>query len=239
MKISFIIPALNEEKLVLRTLRSLQCVRGKDVEIILSDDGSSDKTCTHARPLVDEIVLLSQPHSTIGTCRNRGAKQASGDVLWFLDCDSSIPNLPAALTYVQQQFTADPELVGLTVHSYVYAGERKLVDHFWLGQRNWLIWVTNILGLGQGSGECLIVRRETFMQIHGFNEQLTSNEDHDLFFRLSRLGKTRLSWKFYVEISPRRFRVEGWNKVLWTWFVNWIRTFIFRKPNPAPWERRD
>ena len=55
--ISIIIPALNEEQVLPRTLVELQIVRGKRVEIILVDGGSADNTVQCAEGLIDRLVL--------------------------------------------------------------------------------------------------------------------------------------------------------------------------------------
>jgi rSAM/selenodomain-associated transferase 2 len=88
MKVSVIMPVLNEASGIAATLAPLQEARAKGHEVILVDGGSSDGTPEKARPLVD-VVLTSQP----GRARqmNRGARAASGEVLWFLHADTLAP----------------------------------------------------------------------------------------------------------------------------------------------------
>ncbi len=87
-KISIIIPVLNEASGIGETLAPLQQLRSAGHEIILSDGGSRDRTVAIAEPLVDKIIT-SPPGRAVQM--NRGAGQASGDILWFLHADTIPP----------------------------------------------------------------------------------------------------------------------------------------------------
>ena len=89
MKLSIIIPALNEDDNLLSTLKSLDSLKKHNAEILLVDGGSHDNTKDIARPFVSAVLT-----SEAGRARqmNHGAKHASGDILWFLHADSLIPD---------------------------------------------------------------------------------------------------------------------------------------------------
>ncbi len=83
MKVSVIIPTFNEEKNIRDCLESLSNQSYKDLEIIVVDDGSTDKT-------VDKLIvetLLKQEHLGAGAARNLGARHAKGEILVFVDAD--------------------------------------------------------------------------------------------------------------------------------------------------------
>jgi rSAM/selenodomain-associated transferase 2 len=88
-KLSIIIPCLNEEALIGRTLSSLQDLRRLGHEIIVVDGESRDQTCKCARGLADRIIV-----SGPGRARqmNSGARAAGGDILLFLHADSILPD---------------------------------------------------------------------------------------------------------------------------------------------------
>src|SRR5687768_3226235 len=92
MKISIVIPAYNEEKLLPATLESVQAAaagfgaRGWEHEIIVCDNNSSDRTAEIARAKGARVVF--EPINQIGRARNSGAAAASGDWLIFIDADS-------------------------------------------------------------------------------------------------------------------------------------------------------
>ncbi len=83
MKVSIIIPAYNEEKVIGQCLESLENQSYKDIEVIVVDDGSTDKTIEKVKGL----QLLKQTHKGPGVARNLGVKQASGEIVVFVDAD--------------------------------------------------------------------------------------------------------------------------------------------------------
>lgn len=90
MKVSVIIPAYNEEKVIGECLESLAKQTSKDLEIILVDDGCSDKTLEKVSLFTSHyslVTVLRQKHLGAGSARNLGAKHAKGEILVFVDAD--------------------------------------------------------------------------------------------------------------------------------------------------------
>lgn len=81
--ISIIIPTYNEEDVILNCLDSLSKQSFTDFEIIIIDDGSTDKTLEN----LNQIRVFHQNHLGAGAARNLGAKQAKGEILVFVDAD--------------------------------------------------------------------------------------------------------------------------------------------------------
>lgn len=234
------IPVYNEEKLIQETLLKLQPLRALGVEVIVSDDGSTDNSVQLARPLADNVIVRTEPHTTIGACRNRGAKAAQGDILWFIDADVRLPKAEQAYEWLTHLFEEQSQLVGVTLASRIYLAEESLADHIWLGWwRNITLAVqNNILHIGGASGECQIIRRTAFEQVKGYHPLLIASEDYALFKELGKIGRVKFVWKYWIETSPRRFRHDGWMKVLWQWFGNWCSYFVFGRISEKPWEAR-
>ena len=88
MKLSIVIPVLNEAVLVGRTLASLAPLRARGHEVIVADGGSEDATREIAAPLADRVVVGPR-----GRARqmNAGAVAASGDAFVFLHADTRLP----------------------------------------------------------------------------------------------------------------------------------------------------
>jgi len=88
--VSIIIPIFNEDKVILNCLQSLQNQSYKPLEIILVDDGSTDKTVKiieNLKSKSENLKLLHQNHQGPGPARNFGASKARGEILVFVDAD--------------------------------------------------------------------------------------------------------------------------------------------------------
>lgn len=89
-KISVIVPVYNGEKFISKCLDSLLSQNLNDIEIIVINDGSIDKTenIVKQRALSDtRITLISQENSGVSSARNRGIRAAKGDYIAFCDSD--------------------------------------------------------------------------------------------------------------------------------------------------------
>lgn len=89
-KLSIIIPTYNEEKDLLKCLTSLDSQTCKDLEVIVVDDGSSDRTLEILSDSIFKnykLKLMKQDHKGAGAARNLGASKAVGEILVFVDAD--------------------------------------------------------------------------------------------------------------------------------------------------------
>ena len=100
-RISVIVPTLNEEKYLRPTLQSLANQTYQDFELIVKDGVSGDNTVDIAKEYAD--LVISEKDVSIGDARNQGAKRAKGDVLAFLDADTSLDK--NALEIVAEDFS--------------------------------------------------------------------------------------------------------------------------------------
>ena len=88
MKLSIVMPMLNEAGGIVEALAALAPLRARGVEIIVSDGGSGDATVALARPLADIVVVAPRGR---GRQMNAGAAASYGDVLLFLHADTRLP----------------------------------------------------------------------------------------------------------------------------------------------------
>lgn len=88
MRLSIVIPAVNEANNIAGTLASLQVIRSRGVEVILVDGGSADATTQIATPLVDCVISANKGRAAQ---MNAGVAVATGDTLLFLHADSILP----------------------------------------------------------------------------------------------------------------------------------------------------
>ncbi|MBI3485820.1 glycosyltransferase family 2 protein [Candidatus Daviesbacteria bacterium] len=90
MKVSVVIPTFNEEKAIADCLEALFKQTYKNLEIIVVNDGSTDKTLEILSKFKNEnpkVKVLTQKHLGAGLARNLGAKNAEGEILVFVDAD--------------------------------------------------------------------------------------------------------------------------------------------------------
>jgi rSAM/selenodomain-associated transferase 2 len=88
MRLSIIIPVLDEGERIVATLDALADLRGLGVEVIVVDGGSRDATVQRARLRSDRVVAAPRGRAAQ---MNAGAEKATGDVLLFLDADTRLP----------------------------------------------------------------------------------------------------------------------------------------------------
>jgi len=116
MKISAVIPAYNSEKTIGRAIDSvLQQSRPAD-EILVIDDGSTDRTAEIVHAYADRIRLIQQANAGVSVARNTGIAAAAGDWIAFLDADDEW--LPDKLRLQAEHLARYPELQWTTGNFY-------------------------------------------------------------------------------------------------------------------------
>jgi rSAM/selenodomain-associated transferase 2 len=208
MRVSVIIPTLNEEKNIRMTLESLKPIA--PYEVIVADGGSTDRTREISQSLGASV--LSVPCGR-GRQMNEGARRAKGDVLLFLHADTRLP--PSTLDDVRTALT-DPQYVGGRF-------DVKLDNNRWmLGLVGRLISLRSRLTKVATGDQAIFVRRETFESIGGYPD-IPLMEDIALSRALKRTGRIACL-KSRVITSARRWETEG----LWrTVFKMWVLKFLY------------
>lgn len=235
--ISIVIPAYNEEKVIGDMLSRLRKGLSLPHEIVVSDDKSSDRTVEIARGLADKVLIFEKKHATIAANRNAGAKAASGELLAFMDADCSVEDPNAFFAKALERFSADPGLLGLTGIIRVTPetetfGDRVVYLFFNAVRR----FKNNVSKVGEASGEFQMVRKSAFEKIGGYREDLVTREDSDLFWRLSRIGRTYCDADLVVYQTGRRSRSEGWLKLVAIWTVNSFWVMLFNRSFSKDWK---
>lgn len=237
-RISVIIPTLQEEKLIVGTLRQFTPeLRSRErLEIIVSDGGSGDRTVELALPLADRIVRheLRTPQ-TISMGRNRGADAATGDIFVFLNADVMIADPPAFFDAMRHAVTR-PGVAAATCNVLVSPDQETLKDTLYHGFFNWYFRILNTLGMGMGRGECHVMRAETFRKAGGYNEAIAAGEDYELFLRLHRVGMIAFIRSLTVYESPRRYRRYGYLRITLLWFLNGLGVLLFKRSMVHEWK---
>ncbi len=237
MKLSFIVPTLNEGKIIERMLLALQMLKAIQYEIIVSDGGSTDDTLAVARRLADQVVEWNEPRrQNIAMGRNAGARAASGDLLIFIDADVFVPDMDRFFVQVLARFQNDPRLVGLIPRLEVLKSDRTVADAFWMGSFNIFNRVmNNILHSPAAPGEFQMIPASAFKKVGGYDEKIIALEDMNMFMRLARIGKTRLDPALVVYHTGRRAHKVGWLKLWWQWTSNGFMVKFFNRSVSEEW----
>jgi len=174
VKISIVIPTLNEAAIIYDLAGSLQRLRG-DFEIIVADGGSQDATVRLLRERGFQVIETPRGR---GPQMNAGAQLATGEVLLFLHADTRLPE--DALATVEAALK--DERVSGGNFSLIFAGESR---------EAWLL--TRLYPLLRLGGMCygdsaMFIRREVFEQLGGYCDYPIF-EDCDLYRRMRRVGK--------------------------------------------------
>ncbi|CAN5398104.1 glycosyltransferase family A protein [soil metagenome] len=86
-KVSVIIPAYNADPYLAEAVESILSQRGGEFEVLIVDDGSTDRTAAIAGAFGPPVRLLQQPHLGMAAARNHGVRESTGEFIAFLDAD--------------------------------------------------------------------------------------------------------------------------------------------------------
>ena len=202
MKLSVIIPAHNEEKLLPETLRSVRSAMhhyGEEAELFVVDNVSTDATARIAEDAGAKVI--EEPVRNIGAVRNAGAAAAAGDVLIFIDADTLVPEgLFSKIGEVMQ----DPNCLGGAVAVKYGKFKRRWVN---LYSRGWEFW-GRVFNMKQGAAQ--FCRRKAFEAIGGYDEAVYVGEDIEFYWKLEKYAHDSRGHLHFIDepkvtTSTRRF----------------------------------
>ncbi|MBL8018546.1 MAG: TIGR04283 family arsenosugar biosynthesis glycosyltransferase [Leptospirales bacterium] len=212
MKLSVIIPTLNEAESIERTIRAVRAkAAGADPEIVVSDCGSTDRTADIAHAL-NVTVIQDERMGSRAEAANRGAQNATGDTFFFLDADTLPPDrFDAEIARVLE----DSSVVG-GAFDFGFDGDGlslrliELVSRL----RFRLLWQEYY------SDQGVFVKREAFNRIGGFPARRLMETAH-LCKKLRSVGRLRLS-PVRSLTSSRRFTEGG----IWRVFLRDVKIWF-------------
>ena len=236
--ISFIIPTLNEEKVIEETLRNLSSYHNSH-EIIISDGGSTDLTLEITKNYNCKIVQHLETHKqTIAEGRNEGAFLSVGNYIVEMDADTRFPNINEFFRIMVDVFDKNPNIVGATTWFRVYPEDETFFDRliFRITCMVSLV-LNNYLGLSSTrGGEFQMVRADAFRKIGGYNKNVVAMEDNEMFSRLRKLGRIYFEKDLFIYHSGRRAHILGWPRLIFTFIINSFYLLVFKKVKSKTWK---
>lgn len=220
--ISVVVPVLNEEENLQEALESLRAQRFRDYELIVVDNGSTDRSPEIARRYADRVIFEERKGWVWAV--HRGFLAAQGEFLTSADADTlyppdwlekmvralSRPNTVAA--YGPMGFRESPVLLR-KVEALGYAS---------------LALLSSIFGVPLSGGANFGIRKDAYFQVGGYETVgALASPDFWLSLRLKRLGKVRFVPTMVCYTSNRRFVKLGWRGAFWAfWF--WLDVALRR-----------
>ena len=203
--LSIITPTLNEEKYLSLLLQSIKKQNFSDYEIIIADAGSKDKTIEIAKQYNCKIIPGGLPSKG----RNEGAKIAKGDILFFLDADTVLPD-----NFFEKALREFSER-SLELASFCLIPLPKTrISSFFLN----IFYNQPIVLLESAlphAATGILITKNLFEKVGGFDEDIKLAEDHYLARRAQKVfgAKPGIIKSTELFISDRRFKTDGWVSV--------------------------
>jgi len=169
---SVVIPAYNAELFIERTLRSVLRQTHSNLEVIVVDDGSTDKTraIAEAAAMDDRVRIISVPNGGVAKARNIGIAEANGEFVAFLDADDLWHP-----TKIELQLAAMSRRSGDYQPAAVYTLSRTIdTDDRVTGNGNRIVlsgysFARHLYARPVGNGSSILVRREAAILAGGFD----------------------------------------------------------------------
>jgi len=206
--ISVVIPAFNEESYIGPTLDSVESAAaflrnrdGRDIEVIVVDNGSTDRTAEIARSR--GVVLVEEARRNVAFARNAGARAARGQLLVFVDADT---HWPESLLSRIAEVMSDGRCIGGAVDTDYRSGRFAVRAYV----RFWRV-LGKIFRMAQGATQ--FYQAGVFSSLRGYNEAIFMGEDVDLYWRLrkaARRGSGSVEFIEDLRVVPSCRRFDKW-----------------------------
>ncbi|TAJ08936.1 MAG: glycosyltransferase family 2 protein [Nitrospirae bacterium] len=204
-KVSVVIPVCNGERYLGEALDSVFAQTFRDYEVICVDDGSMDGSVAIIKGYDERVTLIQQPNAGQGAARNTGVRQGVSAYVAFLDQDDRW--YPHKLQQQVVALESDPGAVLAYCNSDRMDYEGRLLQVGATLAENETA-LESPLGRLTGEGlilpSAMMVRRDTFERVGGFDLMLRGFEDFDLSARLKQQGRF-----IFLEDSGMCYRVHA------------------------------
>ena len=181
-RVSVVIPAFNAEPYLAEAIQSVLDQGVPETEILVVDDGSTDRTAEVAASFGSHITLIRQANAGIGAARNAGLARSNGELLAFLDADDAWPAGSLRSRVAALDEAAEVDGVFGAVQEFRHGGADLPVQS------------------GALAG-ALLARRQSFGRVGPFNETLKVGEFVDW---MARAGEAGLRFASIADVVLRR-----------------------------------
>ncbi len=249
MKVSVVIPAHNEEKNISKTIEALLAQDYPNLEIIVVDNASIDKTAEVAKKFENNSVtnsnisnvtlkVVHESKKGLLQARERGRKEATGEIIVNMDADC-LP-LPNHITRGVAHFNAQSKIVNpnktivAVTGPYDYHDGHPIFRRASLSMQKYIYrFVSHFLQLSfVKNGAVLIggnnfIRADILEKAGGYNVDITFyGEDTDTAKRIAPFGMVHFDPHLSIMTSARRFKEEGNVKITFKYLFHFWKTIF-------------
>lgn len=232
-RISFVIPAYNEEKYIGKTIEAI-LKQPPDLikEIIVADNGSTDQTKEIAKSYPGIKVVIEINKGT-NWARQAGLKTASGDIVAFIDADNQ---LPSDWSQKMIYYLNKPGVAGVS-------GPYDFPDQNWFMRLLFFygfiliaypihLFFNSILKIGGiVTGGNVAAKRKVLLNVGGLDTKYQFfGDDTSTSKRLRKTGRLIYAPNLYVYSSSRRVRRHGFLKTMFQYAINLFWVMFFDRP---------
>ncbi len=235
MKLAFVIPAYNEEKLIAKCIESvIKEINNSaiDAQIIVVNNASSDKTEQIARSF-EGVKVINENKKGLVYARRAGFEATNAELIANIDADTILP--AGWIDIVLRNFEKNKNLVALS-GPYIYYDlslwNRFLVRGFYYVA--FFAYLLNRFVFRIGSmiqGGNFVIKRSAWEKVGGYDTSITFyGEDTDIAKRLSKVGAVKWTFKLPMLTSGRRLEHEGILQTAGKYVLNYLSVTFFGRP---------
>lgn len=182
--VSVLIAAYNEEERIRDSLDSVLTQTYPHVEVIVVDDGSTDRTAEIVREEYPNVTLVRQENAGLPTTRNRAAEASSGELLMAMDADDRIK--PEKVERQVEVLSQHPDAAAVATNAIAHCGDRVYPFTNVKLPRISETTVHDVICGPRPVGASIMIWREAFESVGGYDTDPTIRywDDGDLFCRL-------------------------------------------------------
>jgi glycosyltransferase involved in cell wall biosynthesis len=235
MRLSFVVPAYNEEAYLPACLESILAQTkelGDAVEIIVVNNASTDRTREVALGYPG-VRVVDEMRKGLTFARQAGFAASTGELIANVDSDSRLT--PGWVEKVLKGFASDPKMVSMS-GPFVYYDltPQQLVSVRIFYGIAFLVYAVNRWVLRAGSmvqGGNFVLRRDALEKIGGFDTTISFyGEDTDIARRMHQVGTVQFTFDLKMFSSARRLKKEGMLTMAARYTLNYFWTTFRKKP---------
>jgi glycosyltransferase involved in cell wall biosynthesis len=229
MKISVVLAAYNEEKLIGRCIEAIQNqdFPKNEYEIVVVDNNSKDRTSQIVKK-AGITPLLYDAHQGAIWAKDYAVDKAKGEIVVVTDADS----IPAKNWLKEIDQIMQDKKIKLA-GGKVYPIGNSLTSRLLLETFDIFAAILSIFGVPLVWGSNMVVRKSAFEQVGGFDTTLHSSDDWEFTLRIQKkygLKSARYMKSMKVKVSPRKFEdTSNFIPYFLNGFFSFISIFIFRR----------